>query len=63
MALEVAQRQSSAFDMFNNHPHRFATLAPRQAVTLRVTFDPNYHGPEGLGLSPKAVPTTAGDLS
>jgi hypothetical protein len=48
--------------MLNNHPHRSATLAPGQAAPLRVTFDANDHGPEGLRLQPKAGRITTGDL-
>ena len=59
----VAQRQSPAFDMFNNHPDWTETLAPGQAATLLVSFDPNYHGPEGVGVQQKAIRITAGDLS
>jgi hypothetical protein len=58
----VAQRQSPVFDMFNNHPHWSETLNPGEEATLLVSFDPNYHGPEGLGVQQKAIRITAGNI-
>jgi hypothetical protein len=59
----VAQRQSPAFGMFNNYPTWTETLTPGEEATLRVTFDPSYHGPEGVGLMHKVIRITAGGLS
>lgn len=58
----VAQRKSPTFDMFNNYPKWSETLKSGQEATLLVSFDPNYHGPDGLGLQQKAIRITAGDL-
>lgn len=49
--------------MFNNYPTWTETLNPGEEVTLRVTFDPSYHGPEGVGVMQKIIRITAGDLS
>lgn len=35
----------------------------REQASLHVSFDPNYHGPEGVGLQQKAIRITAGDIS
>ena len=59
----VAQRESPAFDMFNNYPTWTETLTPGEEATLRVTFDPSYHGPQRLGFMQKAIRITAGELS
>ncbi len=48
--------------MFNNHPHWSETLKPGEEGVLRISFDPNYHGPEGVGLQEKAIRITAGDI-
>ncbi|HSF29828.1 MAG TPA: hypothetical protein VLK82_05050 [Candidatus Tectomicrobia bacterium] len=56
----VPRRQTPACDMCNHHPHWSAMFVPGQAATLRVTFDPNDHGPEGLGPRPKTVRITTG---
>ena len=48
--------------MFNNHPHWSETLQPGEEATLLVSFDPNYHGPDGIGLQRKAIRITAGDI-
>ena len=48
--------------MFNNYPTWTETLNPGEEATLLVTFDPSYHGPEGIGLMQKAIRITAGDL-
>jgi hypothetical protein len=48
--------------MFNNHPNWSETLDPGAQATLLVSFDPNYHGPEGIGLQQKAIRITAGDI-
>ena len=58
----VAERQSPTFDMFNNHPRWSETLKPGEEGVLRIAFDPNYHGPEGIGLQEKAIRLTAGDI-
>jgi hypothetical protein len=49
--------------MFNNYPTWTETLNPGEEVTLRVTFDPSYHGPKGVGVMQKVIRITAGDLS
>jgi hypothetical protein len=49
--------------MFNNYPTWTQTLNPGEEATLRVAFDPSYHGPEGVGFMQKAIRITAGDLS
>ena len=49
--------------MFNNYPTWTETLNPGEEATLRVSFDPSYHGPEGIGLMQKVIRITAGDLS
>ncbi len=59
----MAQRQSPAFGMFNNYPTWTETLTPGEEATLRVTFDPSYHGPESVGLMHKVIRITTGDLS
>ena len=59
----VAERKSPAFDMFNNYPHWSETLKPGEQASLHVSFDPNYHGPEGVGLQQKAIRITAGEIS
>jgi hypothetical protein len=46
--------------MFNNYPTWTETLNPSEKATLLVTFDPSYHGPEGIGLMQKAIRITAG---
>jgi hypothetical protein len=48
--------------MFNNHPNWSETLQPGEEATLFVSFDPNYYGPEGIGLQQKAIRITAGDI-
>jgi hypothetical protein len=48
--------------MFNNHPNWSEMLKPGEEGTLLVSFDPNYHGPEGIGLQQKAIRITAGDI-
>ncbi len=48
--------------MFNNYPNWSETLKPGEEATLLVGFDPNYHGPEGIGLQQKAIRITSGDL-
>ena len=48
--------------MFNNYPKWSETLKSGQKATLLVSFDPNYHGPDGLGLQQKAIRITAGDI-
>jgi hypothetical protein len=48
--------------MFNNHPTWSETLKPGEQATLFVSFDPNYHGPEGVGHHQKAIRITAGDI-
>ena len=48
--------------MFNNYPNWSETLEPGEEANLLVTFDPNYHGPDGIGLQQKAIRITAGDL-
>ncbi len=58
----VAQRQSPTFDTSDNHPHWSETLKPGGEATLLVSFDPNYHGPEGVGVQQKAIRITAGDI-
>lgn len=58
----MAQRQSPTFDMFNNHPHWSETLKSGEEATLLVSFDPNYHGPEGIGLQQKAIRISAGNI-
>jgi hypothetical protein len=58
----VAQRKSKTFDIFNNHPNWSETLKPREEATLLVSFDPNYHGPDGVGEQRKAIRITAGDI-
>ncbi|HXH11015.1 MAG TPA: hypothetical protein VNP04_14775 [Alphaproteobacteria bacterium] len=50
------------FDMFNNHPHWSETLNPGEEATLEVWFDPDYHGPEGVGVQQKAIRITAGSI-
>jgi hypothetical protein len=59
----VAQRESPAFGMFNNYPTWAETLTPGEEATLRVTFDPSYHGPQRMGFMQKAIRITAGELS
>jgi hypothetical protein len=49
--------------MFNNYPTWTETLTRGEEATLRVTFDPSYHGPEGVGLMHKVIRITTGDLS
>jgi hypothetical protein len=58
----VAQRESPAFSMFNNYPTWTEILTPDEEATLRVTFDPSYHGPERIGFMQKAIRITAGEL-
>ena len=58
----VAERQSPTFDMFNNYPKWSETFKPGEEATLLVSFDPNYHGPDGIGLQQKAIRITEGDL-
>jgi hypothetical protein len=48
--------------MFNNHPKWSETLQPGEEATLFVSYDPNYHGPEGIGLQQKAIRITASDI-
>lgn len=48
--------------MFNNFPKWSETLKPGEQATLLVTFDPNYHGPEGVGVQQKAIRITASDI-
>jgi hypothetical protein len=48
--------------MFNNHPKWSETLKAGEEGTLLVSFDPNYHGPEGVGLQEKVIRITAGDI-
>ena len=48
--------------MFNNHPRWSEMLKPGEEATLLVSYDPNYHGPEGVGLQQKAIRFTAGDI-
>jgi hypothetical protein len=59
----VAQRESPAFDMFNNYPTWTESLTPGEEATLRVTVDPSYHGPERIGFMQKTIRITAGELS
>jgi hypothetical protein len=48
--------------MLNNHPQWSETLKAGEERTLLVSFDPNYHVPEGIGLQEKAIRITASDL-
>jgi hypothetical protein len=48
--------------MFNNHPQWSETFKPGEQATLPVSFDPTYHGPEGIGLQQKAIRITAVDI-
>jgi hypothetical protein len=48
--------------MFNNHPKWSETLKAGEEATLLVSFDPNYHGPEGVGVQEKAIRITATDI-
>ncbi len=59
----VAQRQSPAFGMLNNYPTWTETLSPGEEATLRVTFDPSYHGPDRIGFMEKVIRITTGELS
>jgi hypothetical protein len=49
--------------MFNNYPTWTETLSPGDEATLRVTVDPNYHGPDRIGFMEKVIRVTAGELS
>jgi hypothetical protein len=48
--------------MLNNYPNWSETLQPGEEATLLVTFDPDYHGRDGIGLQQKAIRITASDL-
>ena len=48
--------------MFNNHPKWSETLEAGEEGSLLVSFNPNYHGPEGVGLQQKAIRITASDI-
>ena len=48
--------------MLNNYPNWSETLEPDEEGTLLVSFDPNYHGPEGIGVQQKAIRITAGNI-
>jgi hypothetical protein len=58
----VAQRQSPVLDMLNNHPKRSETLKAGEEAILMVSFDPIYHGPEGIGVQRKVIRITTGDI-
>ena len=49
--------------MFNNYPTWTETLMPGEEASLRVTFNPSYHGPERNGLMEKVIRITAGEIS
>jgi hypothetical protein len=39
-----------------------ARLKPNEEATWLVSFDPSYHGPEGIGVQQKAIRITIGDI-
>lgn len=49
--------------MLNNYPTWTETLSPGEEATLRVTFDPSYHGPDRIGFMEKVIRITTGELS
>lgn len=53
--LEVAGRKSPLFGMHTNYPDWSEVLKPGERAKLTVTFDPNYHGPRGLGRQKRQV--------
>jgi hypothetical protein len=60
--LVVAQRKSPEFHMLDSHPDWSETLNSGEEATLLVSFDPNYHGPGGVGLQQKLIRITSGGL-
>ena len=60
--LVVAQRKSPEFHMLDSHPDWSETLKSGDEATLLVSFDPNYHGPGGVGLQQKLIRITSGGL-
>jgi len=59
--LEVAGTRSPVFDMHTEHRGWSATLEPGQRAILTVFFDPNAHGPEGLGRAVRWVEIFSND--
>jgi hypothetical protein len=53
--LEVAGTKSPVFEMHGETRGWSATLQPGERATLTVSFDPNAHGPEGLGRAVRFV--------
>ena len=61
--LQVAGKRSPVFDMHTEHRGWSATLAPGQRGTLTVFFDPNAHGPEGVGQAARWAEIFSNDRS
>ena len=59
--LEVAGKRSPVFDMHTEHRGWSATVQPGERGTLAVSFDPNAHGPEGLGRAVRWVEIFSND--
>ena len=47
---------------YPNYPKWTETIQPGEEATLLVSFDPHYHGPEGIGVQQKAIRLTAGNI-
>jgi hypothetical protein len=48
--------------MLNNYPKWSETLKAGEEAILMVSFDPNYYGPEGIGVQRKAIRIATGDI-
>lgn len=59
--LKVSGQESPEFGMHNNFKFWAQKIAPGETGLIEVTFDPAFHGPQGLGPVVRAVNFTTND--
>ncbi|MBU3942993.1 DUF1573 domain-containing protein [Patescibacteria group bacterium] len=59
--LKIGDKLSPKFGMHDNPPIWTETIPPGETGYLEVTFDPAFHGPEGIGSLVRAVYVSTND--